>query len=76
MPAIPPVRQQPANVRCRFEMTAADAPFSHEFCLFDLPGCEGCPKAMHLIMTVQSTEDPMKSTAWSGWIAGASPLKN
>ena len=70
-----PVQQQPLSVRCRFAMTAADAPSSHEFCVFDLPGCEGCPKAMHLIRTVASSEDPIKSLAWSGWIAGASRPK-
>jgi hypothetical protein len=57
-------------------MTAADAHLSHEFCAFELPGCEGCPKAMHVIKTVGSSEDPMKSMAWSGWIAGASRPKS
>jgi hypothetical protein len=51
-------------------MTAADVQSSREFCVFEFPGCEGCPKAMHLTKTVGSSEDPMKSMAWSGWIAG------
>jgi len=38
---------QATKLRCRFEMTAADAPSSYEFCVFDFPGCEGCPKAQH-----------------------------
>ena len=28
---------QPIKMRCRFEMTAADAPSSHEFCVFEFP---------------------------------------
>jgi len=52
-------------------MTAADADSSHEFCAFEFPGCEGCPNAMHFIKMVGSSEDPMKSMALSGWIAGA-----
>jgi hypothetical protein len=74
MREIQPV-QQPASVRCRFAMTAADAPSSHEFCVFEFPACEGCPKAMHVIRAAGGSEDPMKSMAWSGWIAGASRLK-
>jgi hypothetical protein len=66
---------QPVKLRCRFEITAADPPLSHEFCVFEFPGCEGCSKAMHVIKTVESSEDPMKSMAWSRWIAGASRLK-
>jgi hypothetical protein len=50
-------------------MTAADAPSSHEFCAFDLPGCEGCPKALHTARTVGSSEDPMKSEALRAWVA-------
>jgi hypothetical protein len=72
---IEPVQVQPVQLRCRFEMTAADAPLSHEFCVFDFPGCEGCPRALHLTKTVGSSEDPMKSKAWRGWIAHASRPK-
>jgi hypothetical protein len=66
---------RPTKLRCRFEMTAADAPSGYEFCLFDFPGCDGCPKAQHTLRTVGSSEDPMKSMVWSGWIAGASRPK-
>src|ERR1019366_10778166 len=59
----------------RFEMTAADAPSSHEFCVFEFPGCEGCPKAQHTVRTVGSSEDPMKSEALRAWVAGASRPK-
>jgi len=66
---IQPIYVRPAQLRCRFEMMAADAPSSHEFCAFDFPGCEGCPNALHSVRMVRSQEDPMKSTAWRGWIA-------
>ena len=66
---------QPVKLRCRFEITAADRPLGHGFCVFEFPGCEGCPNAIHVIKTFGSSEDPMKSMAWRGWIAGASRLK-
>ena len=75
MPEIQVAQHQPVSVRCRFTMTAADADSSHEFCVFEFPGCEGCPNATHLIKTVGSSEDPMKSMAWSGWMSGASRPK-
>jgi hypothetical protein len=75
MPPISPVQHQPLSPRCRFDMTVADAGSSHEFCVFEFPGCEGCPKAMHVFETVGRLEDPMTSMAWSGWIAGASRPK-
>ena len=50
-------------------MMAADAPSSHEFCVFDLPGCKGCPKAQHTVRSLGSSEDPMKSEVWHAWIA-------
>jgi hypothetical protein len=53
-------------------MTAADASSSGEFCVFEFPGCEGCPNALHAVQTVASSEDPMKSTALREWIARAS----
>ena len=65
---------QPVKFRCRFEMTAADAPSSHEFCVFDFPGCEGCPKAQHAVQTVGSSEDPMKSEIWRAWAVRASAM--
>ena len=50
-------------------MTAADALSSHEFCVFEFPGCEGCPKAQHTVRMVVSSEDPMKSEALRAWVA-------
>jgi hypothetical protein len=77
VPEIPPVQAQPVSVLCRFAMTAADSSSSHEFCVFDFPGCKGCSNAMPFLKTVGSLEDPMKSMVWSGWIAGASvPKRN
>jgi hypothetical protein len=69
---IEPVQRSAVSALCRFTMTA-DAYLSHEFCAFELPGCEGCPNAVHFQKTVRCSEgDPMKSKVWSGWIAGAS----
>jgi hypothetical protein len=72
MPQIQLSQVQTSKLRCRFEMTAADATSSHEFCVFDFPGCEGCPKAQHTVRTVGTSEDPMKSMVWRGWINGFS----
>jgi hypothetical protein len=66
---------QPTKWRCRFETTAADALSGYEFCVFDFPGCEGCPKAQHTVRTVGSSEDPMKSEALRAWVAGDSRPK-
>jgi hypothetical protein len=71
MPQTQRSQVQPVKLRCRFEMTAADAPSSHEFCVLEFPGCEGCPKAQHTVRTVGSSEDPMKSEALRAWVAGA-----
>ena len=75
MPQIQRSQVQPIKLGCRFEMTAAAAPSGHEFCVFGFPGCEGCPKALHTVRTVGSSEDPMKSEAWRGWVARASRPK-
>ena len=68
---IQPDELQPARLKCRFEMTAADALLSHEFCVFDFPACGGCPNALHRLSTVGKSEDPMRSKTWQGWIAHA-----
>jgi hypothetical protein len=68
---VQPDELQPAPLKCRFEMTAADAPFSHEFCVFDFPACNGCPNALRSLMAAGKSEDPMKSKTWQGWIAHA-----
>lgn len=77
MPEIQPVQHQPVPVRCRFAMTAADAHSSHEFCVFEFPGCKGCPNAVLFNKTVGGSEDPMKSAALRAWAARlvASPQK-
>jgi hypothetical protein len=75
MPQTQRSQVQPVKLRCRFEMTAADAPSSHEFCVFEFPGCEGCPQAQHTVRTVGSSEDPMESEALRSWVAGASRPK-
>jgi hypothetical protein len=67
MPKIQTSQIQSVSLKCRFEMAAADARLSHEFCVFDFPRCRGCPKAQHFVRTVGSSEDPMKSEALRGW---------
>jgi hypothetical protein len=65
---------RPILVRCRFEMTAADAPSGGEFCVFEFPSCEGCQNAQHAMKTLGSSEDPMKSKVLREWIAQASRI--
>lgn len=72
MPDIQPVQHPFDSARCRFAWSAADADSDQEFCVFEFPGCEGCAKATHAVKTVAGPEDPMKSMAWTGWVAGAS----
>lgn len=59
---------QPIRLMCRFEITAAEASSGHAFCVFEFPGCEGCPKALRTVRMVGRSEDPMKSKAWRGWL--------
>jgi len=51
-------RHEPIKLGCRFEMAAADAPSGDAFCVFDFPGCNGCPRALHTVQMVGSSEDP------------------
>jgi hypothetical protein len=44
MPQTQRSQVQPVKLRCRFEMTAADAPSNHEFCVFEFPGVRGMPE--------------------------------
>jgi hypothetical protein len=44
-----------------------------EFCAYDFPSCEGCPKS--LVGKVSKPEDPMKSLIWRGWINGIAGIK-
>jgi hypothetical protein len=53
-------------------MTAADAPSSGEFCVFEFPGCKGCPHALHAMNAAASSEDPFRSKVWRAWIARVS----
>ena len=64
----------PVRVRCRFEGTA-EAPAGGEFCVFEFPGCDGCPNSLHRTNTAASSEDPLKAAAWQGWLAHVSRPK-
>lgn len=56
------LQHQPVSVQCRFVMTAADAHSSHKFCVFEFPGWEGCPNAMHFIKRgLQAASAPKSS---------------
>ena len=70
MSQLQPAQAEPAPVRCRFDMTA-DAPSGREFCVFEFPGCDGCPNALRRMKTAGSSEDPLKAAAWQGWLAHA-----
>ena len=72
---IQPSQIQPVKLRYRFEMMVTDAPSSHEFCVFDFPGCKGCSNAQHIVPTVGSSEDPIKSEALRAWAARSSRSK-
>ena len=61
---------EPVLVRCRFAIAGSGMPSSDEFCVFEFPGCERCPKASHALQ-MGGSEDPLKSKVWRGWIAGA-----
>ena len=55
---------------CRFDMAADRTPGAAclEFCLYEFPGCAGCPHAVPL--AASTAEDPMKSAVLRGWIRG------
>jgi len=74
MPQVQRSEVQSINFKCRFEMTAHDTLSSDEFCAFEFPGCEACPRALHAVRSVRSSEDPMKSEVWHAWIARAAHL--
>jgi hypothetical protein len=60
-----------APFSCRIA-AVTDVCFQDEFCAFDFPWCEGCPKSQ--VGKVLAPEDPMKSTIWQGWINGISAI--
>jgi hypothetical protein len=47
-----------------------------EFCLFEFPGCAGCPYAVREHPDPSSAEDPMKSAVLHGWIRGLSHISS
>jgi len=61
----------PTPLSCRF--AAIPGICEGEFCAYDFPACEGCPKA-HL-RQVARLDDPMKSVIWRGWINGIVGIK-
>jgi len=66
-------------VKCRLGRISADGPSGapcHELCLFEFPGCAGCPYAVRENLDSRSSEDPMKSAVLRGWIRGLSHISN
>jgi hypothetical protein len=62
-------------VKCRLGKMSADGTSCascHEFCLYEFPGCAGCPNAVRERPLSHSAEDPMKSAVLRGWIRGLS----
>jgi hypothetical protein len=64
-------------VKCRLHKMSADGTFGtscHEFCLYEFPGCAGCPHAVREKRVTRATEDPLKSVVLRGWIRGMSQI--
>ena len=65
------------TAKCRLEKRSADGTSGascHEFCLYEFPGCVGCPYAVRENPVARSAEDPMKSAVLRGWIRGLSHI--
>jgi hypothetical protein len=62
----------PAPFACRIA-TITGVCSQDEFCAFDFPWCEGCPKSQ--VGKSRPKEDPMKSPIWQHWINGISGIK-
>jgi hypothetical protein len=62
-----------APFSCRLKEPAGDCLPGEEFCGFEFPWCEGCPKSV--ARKARALEDPMKAYVWQGWINGISVIK-
>jgi hypothetical protein len=73
---MPQIQIQP--VKCRFDMLADgnSGRSCHEFCLYEFPGCAGCPHAVREKPVSRLAEDPMKSEVFRGWIRGLAHISN
>jgi hypothetical protein len=63
--------------KCRFDKMSADETSGtscREFCLYEFPGCVGCPYAVREKPVLHSAEDPMKSAVLRDWIRGLSHI--
>jgi hypothetical protein len=68
---MPQIGIEPA--KCRLDKRSADGTSGsscQDFCLYELPGCAGCPYADREPLISRSAEDPMKSVVLRGWIRG------
>lgn len=65
------------SVKCRLDKMSPDGTSGtscREFCLFEFPGCAGCPYAVRETPVSRSAEDPMASADIRGWIRGLSRI--
>lgn len=60
------IQPVPAPFSCHSDF-ACDG-VENEFCAFEFPWCEGCPKS--LLEKAGSLEDPLTSTVWLSWANG------
>ncbi|QDM15489.1 hypothetical protein FNL55_05575 [Tardiphaga sp. vice352] len=67
------MEQPSAPFACRIKSVVGECLPGEEFCAFEFPWCEGCPKS--LVEKVRALEDPIKSGIWHGWINGISTIK-
>jgi hypothetical protein len=57
-------------VHCRLPNVSAGSNAGFDFCVFEFPGCGGCPSVSVPVRTFVSVEDPMRSKLLSGWLFG------
>jgi hypothetical protein len=67
-----PWKQSAAPFTCRVKSAIGECLPGEEFCAFEFPWCEGCPRS--LVGKAAAKEDPLKSSIWNGWINGIDDL--
>ena len=64
---------QDRPLQCQLASGGPDAACK-DLCLYDFPGCAGCPHASHAERSCSSSQDPMASAVVRGWIDGISGI--
>jgi hypothetical protein len=61
-----------APFRCRFDTASSEAGIvsgpQGGLCAFEVPGCRGCKFAVRANRSVETTEDPLLSMIWNGYV--------